>query len=169
LSENELAGFRLKWAWTVPADPAEHTRRGIYILSRRNFTFPMFQKFDTPDPAVSCPERSVTTVAPQSLWLMNNQAVFRQALIFAGRLIREGGDNPEQWVKQAWETALGRAPGSDEVRESLQAMASADGDGWSELPEGSPSELESIDRAQAQGLTELCLAVFNLNEFLFVD
>ncbi len=169
LSENELVGFRLKWAWTVPADPAEHSRRGIYILSRRNFTFPMFQKFDTPDPAVSCPERSVTTVAPQSLWLLNNQAVFREALIFAGRLIREGGDGPEKWVHKAWEAALGRDPSADEVRESLKAIASADGEGWSELPQGSPSELESIDRAQAQGLTELCLAVFNLNEFLFVD
>jgi len=169
LSENELAGFRLKWAWTAPADPAEHTRRGIYILSRRNFTFPMFQKFDTPDPAVSCPERSVTTVAPQSLWLLNNQAVFRQALIFAGRLIRKGGDYPPQWVRHAWETALGRGPSADELRESLKAIASADGKGWSELPKGSPAELENIDRAQAQGLTELCLAVFNLNEFLFVD
>ena len=169
LSENELAGFRLKWAWTVPADPAEHTRRGIYILSRRNFTFPMFQKFDTPDPAVSCPERSVTTVAPQSLWLMNNQAVFRQALIFAGRLIREGGDDPQKWVHRAWEAALGREPSDDEVSESLKAIASADGKGWKELPKGSPNELERIGRSQAQGLTELCLAVFNLNEFLFVD
>ena len=169
LSDQELAGFRLKWAWTVPADPAEHNRRGIYILARRNFTFPMFQKFDTPDPAVSCPERSVTTVAPQSLWLMNNQAVFRQALIFAGRLLREGGDDPQKWVQKAWETALSRGPTDDEVRDSLKAIASADGEGWSELPEGSPSELASVDRAQAQGLTELCLAVFNLNEFLFVD
>ena len=169
LSEDELAGFRLKWAWTVPADPAEHSRRGIYILSRRNFVFPMFEKFDTPDPAVSCPERSVTTVAPQSLWLLNNDAVFRQALAFAGRLVREGGSEPDQWVDRAWRTALGRPPSDQETRDALETLASAGGERWEELPEGAPPELKTIERSQAQGLTELCLAVFNLNEFLFVD
>ena len=169
LSEDELAGFRLKWAWTVPADPAEHSRRGIYILSRRNFVFPMFEKFDTPDPAVSCPERSVTTVAPQSLWLLNNDAVFRQALAFAGRLVREGGSEPSRWVDRAWRTALGRPPTDGETRGALETLASAGGEKWEELPEGTPPELKTIERSQAQGLTELCLAVFNLNEFLFVD
>ena len=169
LSDDELAGFRLKWAWTVPADPAEHSRRGIYILSRRNFVFPMFEKFDTPDPAVSCPERSVTTVAPQSLWLLNNDAVFRQALAFAGRLVREGGSEPSQWVDRAWRTALGRPPTDRETRDALETLASAGGEKWEELPEGTPPELKTIERSQAQGLTELCLAVFNLNEFLFVD
>ena len=169
LSEDELAGFRLKWAWTVPADPAEHARRGIYILARRNFVFPMFEKFDTPDPAVSCPERAVTTVAPQSLWLLNNDAVFRQALAFAGRLVREGGPEPDQWVDRAWRIALGRGPTDREAGDALETLASADGETWKELPEGTPPELKAIGRRQAQGLTELCLAIFNLNEFLFVD
>ena len=56
--------------WTVSADPADHTRRGLYILQRRNFRFPMFDVFDLPVNAVSAPARDTTTVAPQALWLM---------------------------------------------------------------------------------------------------
>lgn len=75
--------------WIVSADPAEHTRRGLYILQRRNYRFPMFDVFDLPVNAVSAPARDVTTVAPQALWLMNNPAAIRQSKAFAARLTSE--------------------------------------------------------------------------------
>jgi mono/diheme cytochrome c family protein len=73
--------------WTVSADPAEHTRRGLYILQRRNFRFPMFDVFDLPVNAVTAPARDVTTVAPQALWLLNNRTAQRQSEALAARLI----------------------------------------------------------------------------------
>src|SRR5947199_10345464 len=87
-----------KAEWVVAADPQEHTRRGLYILVRRNFRFPMFEVFDSPVNAVSSPRRDVTTVAPQALWALNNHRAFRQAQEFAGRLVREAGDEPAGWV-----------------------------------------------------------------------
>ena len=72
-------------------------------------------------------------------------------------------------MDRAWRTALGRPPTDRETRDALETLASAGGEKWEELPEGTPPELKTIERSQAQGLTELCLAVFNLNEFLFVD
>ena len=63
----------------------------------------------------------------------------------------------------------GVRPSDQEARDALETLASAGGERWAELPEGAPPELKAIERSQAQGLTELCLAVFNLNEFLFVD
>ena len=80
LSEEELGAVGNPSQWPVAADPAEFNRRGIYILNRRNFTYPMLQAFDNPDNAVSCPERDVTTVAPQALWFLNNNIAFEQAL-----------------------------------------------------------------------------------------
>ena len=80
LAADEIASLRDKWHWVVSADPAQQTRRGIYILARRNFKFPMFEVFDTPVNSVSCPTRDVTTVAPQALWGLNNKSVFRQAM-----------------------------------------------------------------------------------------
>ena len=72
--------------WTVSADPTEHTRRGLYILQRRNYRFPMFDVFDLPVNAVSAPARDVTTVAPQALWMLNNPTAIRQSKAFASRL-----------------------------------------------------------------------------------
>ncbi len=72
--------------WIVSADPTEHTRRGLYILQRRNYRFPMFDVFDLPVNAVTAPARDVTTVAPQALWMLNNPTAVRQAKAFAARL-----------------------------------------------------------------------------------
>ena len=66
LAEDEIAALRERWHWPVSADPAQHTRRGMYILVRRNFPFPMFEVFDAPVTSSSCPARDVTTVAPQA-------------------------------------------------------------------------------------------------------
>ena len=98
--------------WIVSADPAEHTRRGLYILQRRNFRFPMFDVFDLPVNAVSAPARDVTTVAPQALWLLNNRTAQRQSEALAARLI---GSAEESWNlptfghgKPGWEGAKAR-------------------------------------------------------------
>ena len=82
ISQSEMSPLRRKWSWTVNADPKEHTRRAIYILRRRNFDFPMLEKFDTPNSAVACERRDVTTVAPQSLWLLNNEMSFQAGSSF---------------------------------------------------------------------------------------
>ena len=169
LSDAELAPLRHKWWWTVPADPAEHSRRGVYMLARRTFLFPMFDKFDTPDPAVSSSSREVTTVAPQSLFLLNNPIVVRQATEFAGRLVREAQEDPGAWVDLLWHISFARAPTHTERQEALELLGSAPRDGWKEGPENLPESLAGIDPAAARALTELCLTVFNLSEFLFVD
>ena len=68
---------------------------------------------------MSSPSREVTTVAPQSLFLLNNPIVFRQALAFAGRLVQETGEDPAKWVDLAWRISFARAPTAAEAREAL--------------------------------------------------
>src|SRR5437899_1917858 len=79
LSKVELGALRNAKEWTTPADPREANRRGIYVTVRRNFSFPLFDRFDMPVNAESCPRRDVTTVAPQVLWTLNNQISFAEA------------------------------------------------------------------------------------------
>src|SRR5206468_3837891 len=110
LTSVEMAALRVKSWWIPPGDPAEADRRAVYILSRRNFSFPMFDKFDRPDPAMSCPRREMTTVAPQALWTLNNQVSYEQARHFAVRLVMEYSDNPSAWVNAIWRIALARSP-----------------------------------------------------------
>ena len=166
LSEVELAPLRHKEWWVTPADPADGRRRAVYILARRNFTFPMFDKFDRPNSSESCARREVTTVAPQLLWILNNDMVFRQAQALAGRLIREAGQQPDQWIDLAWQLTLGRSANPQEQSESielLQRLEQPDPDSQAKEQADDPEERKRV------ALTQLCLALFNLNEFVYVD
>ena len=154
--------------WVVPADPAQWTRRGLYILVRRNFVFPMFETFDSPVNSVSAARRDVTNVAPQALWALNSPHVFDQAQQFAARLVREAGDSPRAWIDRAWQVALGRPPTAAEASTAQRLLAS-----FSAQPVQArnhvPADLKKISPDRSAALTKLCLAIVNLNEFLFID
>lgn len=169
LGDEEMASLGGPKGWLTAADPESQYRRGVYILSRRNLRFPMFDVFDSPQNAVSCPRRDVTTVAPQALWFLNNRMAFRQAVAFASRLVESEGDDPGAWVENAWRLALSRAPSPEEKKEALELMSArareVKAESWSELP----AELEKIPRPRAAALTQLCLGLFNLNEFSHID
>jgi hypothetical protein len=156
-----------KSQWPVSIDPRERTRRAVYIYVKRSFGFPMFATFDAPDSALSCGRRQSTTVAPQSLALMNGQMIQSQARALAGRLIRERGDNAPEWVERAWSLALGRRPSAEEMSKNLEFLEMLEQTG--EDSKWAPEETGSVTRARAAALAKLCLALFNLNEFLYVD
>jgi hypothetical protein len=168
LAEEELTALRDRWQWTVAADPKEHTRRGLYILSRRNFRLPVFEVFDAPVNSVSCPRRDVTTVAPQALWLLNNRVATTQAAQFAARLAKETQD-PKVWIDRAWRIALGRAPSMDEADEAHQLLTSLETEAAGTLPADAPETLRSLPPKRANALSQFCLSLFNLSEFLYVD
>jgi hypothetical protein len=170
LADDEMSALREPWQWTVSADPADHTRRGLYILVRRNFRFPMFEVFDSPVNSVSSPRRDVTIVAPQTLWSLNNRRAFRQAQEFAGRLVREAGVDLGPCIDRGWAIALGRAPSETEKADALQLMETLAAEaGSSAALENPPADLAKLPPQRAAALAKLCLAIFNLNEFIFVD
>jgi hypothetical protein len=159
-----------KAEWVVNGDPLEHTRRGLYILVRRNFRFPMFDIFDAPVNAVSCAGRDVSTVAPQALWLMNNRTAFDQSQHLAARLVREAGKENTAWVDRGWRLALGRAPTKEEVDEALRLIDSLEKNAETAPSlKDAPAELTSLTPARAAALTKFYLALFNLNEFIYID
>jgi hypothetical protein len=170
LSKSELAALRIKPVWVTPADSADANRRAVYIMTRRNFTFPMFDKFDRPDSSASCPARDVTNVAPQALWLLNNHVSYEQAQQFAARLTGENGDNPAAWVRAAWRIALARDPSPSETEEAIHLLDTLAANGGGSPPaESLPEGLAKLGAARANALTQLCLTVFNLNEFIYID
>ena len=183
LAADELAALRRPWEWPVAADPAEHTRRGLYILVRRNFRFPMFESFDAPVTSASCPSRDSTTVAPQALWSLNNPSVFRQAQAFAGRVLAETSAQSAStgslaeatdgdWVEHAWLVALARRPTSQEKAQALallEKFVERAATGKAEALENPPAILVALPPQRATALVKLSLAIYNLNEFAFVD
>ena len=150
LADDEIAALRDKWHWAVAADEEEHTRRGLYIIVRRNFRFPMFEVFDAPVNSVSCPQRDVTTVAPQALWTLNSPSVYQQAEALSARVVKESGENRQQQVAKLWEIVLSRPIDKEESQEAMKL-------------------LEAMEGNEVDSLTKLCLTIYNLNEFAYVD
>jgi hypothetical protein len=69
----ELTGTLLKGQWKEDERQASHYRRSIYLFARRNLRYPIFETFDRPDANASCPQRSVSTTALQSLQMVNSE------------------------------------------------------------------------------------------------
>jgi hypothetical protein len=152
LDSEELTGlFGIKEKWPVTPDATEHTRRSVYLLVRRTFIYPMFAAFDAPEVMTSCPQRTRTVVPAQALTLLNSPLAREQSVAFARRLLKECGDHPEAIVARAWLLAFGRPATRTERERALMFLGQK-----SSVP------LEVT-------LGELCLALFNANEFVYVD
>jgi hypothetical protein len=165
LSRDELTGlFDARDKWPVTRDAAEHSRRSVYLLVRRTFTYPLFAAFDPPEVMTSCPRRRQTVVPAQALTLLNGPVAEELATAFARRLVRECGECPEKRVARAWLLAFDRpiTPAeSARAREFLSQRRAA----HAGAPAGRRADRSPCDAA----LTELCLALFNANEFLYLD
>ncbi len=145
LSKEETQAARMPQLWPANPNPAEHDRRSVYLQMKRSLTLPMLAIFDAPDTAMSCARREKSTVAPQALALMNSEFTSRQAALFAARVAKTAaGDNPEAAVDTAWRLAMGRAPGADERQTAAEYL-------------------------RRNNLQRLCLMLFNLSEFIYVD
>ncbi|MCA9130524.1 MAG: PSD1 domain-containing protein [Planctomycetales bacterium] len=129
--------------WEVTANPQEHNRRSVYLMSKRNLRLPFMEVFDQPSAQTSCASRVQSTHARQSLELLNGDISNRLAESFARRL------------EQECESTHGR------VELAYQLIASR-------FPTDKEAEISRcfIERF---GLSEFALAMFNVNAFLYVD
>jgi hypothetical protein len=109
LSKEEFLGIREPELWPISLDPAEHTRRSVYLYVKRSFKMPMLETFDIPDPTMSCARRESSTVAPQALAMMNGDFTRTYAAKIADRF-----QGPAA-VEQLWRHALGRKPTNEET------------------------------------------------------
>ncbi len=129
--------------WKPSSEP-EASRRSIYAFIKRGLVIPMFESLDLADTVSSCPQRQVTTVAPQALTLFNGDFANEQARHFAARLRREAGDDAEKQITLAWRLALSREPTAGERAKMKTFLA-------------------------AESLEQLCRVVLNLNEFVYPE
>lgn len=129
--------------WQITSDVREHDRRSIYLIAKRNLRLPFMENLDAPTLQISCARRDASTHAPQALELLNGGLSNSLAQALTARLKAEAGDDPERIVDRAFRWSLGRPPSSRERQRSLEFLREAP-------------------------LSEFALAMFNLNEFLYV-
>lgn len=161
--------------WVVASKPADRQRRSIYILQKRNLPYPFLQTFDQPDTFESCARRAVTNTGPQALTLMNSDSVIGYARAFAGQILADqpSADNATL-IRTAFIRALSREPEPQELKISEQFLekqsallsARCSNGGTVLLP---VPFVKFLDAGRGAALVDFCHALFNANEFLYVD
>ena len=129
--------------WAVTEDINHHDRRSVYLIAKRNLRLPFMETFDQPTLQVSCAKRESTTHAPQALELLNGDITNDLADSFAERLQQESNDLTDAQIERAWILMTGRPPAENERALANQFL-------------------------KTQPLREFTLAMFNMNEFLYV-
>jgi mono/diheme cytochrome c family protein len=159
--------------WPVTPDVREHRRRSLYLLHKRNVRLPMLAVFDQPDMMSSCAARGQTVHALQSLTLTNSDFMRGQSAAFATRLVNDcRGDRPRM-IERLFLLTQGRSPRPEERRATEGFLHDQSGIIRERIARGEPvarlAETQGkLDAAEAAAWVDLCLAAFNLNDFVYL-
>ncbi len=128
----------------VPLDahgPATY-RRAVYHQNARASRIDFMTDYDSPDCALPAPRRETTTSPLQALTSMNHSFTIDMAELLAQRL--RDGDDPSTQIQRAFEILYGRLPAALE-------------------------ESNAISFVNSHGLNAFCRALFNSNEFIYLN
>ena len=123
----------------------DESRRSIYIRVKRTQPLAILKAFDAPVMEVNCDRRPSSTVAPQSLMLMNSDFILRNARKFAERT--RGSMPTDQSIDVAFDTnrLSGAKPewqlGSGKFNEETKRV-----DGFAQLPHWTGSAWQGGDK-----------------------
>jgi hypothetical protein len=98
-------------------------RRSIYLQQRRSGPATALATFDLPNMDPNCERRDLTTVAPQSLFLMNDDFVIERAKDLAARVIKDHPTDENAQVRAAWVLTQGREPSAKELADFNRLLA----------------------------------------------
>ncbi len=136
-----------------------HTRRSIYFFVKRSKLIPSMVLFDAPDALGGMERRPQTTVAPQALWLLNDEQVRRCADALAQRVRPKEGVPAAEVVRTAYGLSLARPPSAEELAVGVAFL------------DEQTKSYQEAGRANAAQLAtgDFCQALLGLNEFMYVD
>ena len=153
-----------KWEFTqhhpFRAEYPSH-KRSVYLMTSRLTAIPFFTTFDGADRNASTPRRDNSVTTLQSLYLLNDEFLHRQATGFAARLLHEDVDGDEARLSRAFEYTVAR-PATPEEQAAAKAFL-----------RNTVAELQAAGVAEARQLPQawesLARVLLRMNEFLYID
>lgn len=167
---------------------AERNKRTVMSHHQRSRRDPLLEVFNQPASERSCDLRQESIVVPQALALMNGDFTHDRAIAMADRLTKDF-DTMRLRITYSYRRLLGRLPRADELRECAKYVAAQTQhhkthpaprvDVWKLVAQSSPydpdyaktyePDLQAADvSAETRALADLCLALFNTSEFLYL-
>ncbi len=172
----EVTETLLKNQWNVSGDAEDHRRRSIYLFVRRNLRYPMFDVFDRPDTNASCALRHESTTATQSLTQFNSEFSLQCARWLAAVVTSPGGEEaaPARAIERAYLRVFNRPASAKEIERGRAFLS-----GQAERLRQEGREVDALalpldapaaeDPYAAAALVDFCLALFNANDFLYLE
>ena len=135
--------------WKKYPSLQDERRRTVYVHVKRSLLLPIVEVFDVAETDRTTPVRFASTQPTQALTLFNSEFAHGRAKAFAERLKAETDGDVESRLDRAYRLLFARGPSTVERNRllELEAELSKSGASW----------------------PDLCLALMNLNEFVYVD
>ncbi len=157
---------------TYQADSGENQyRRGLYTYWCRTFLHPSLLAFDAPTREECCVERPRSNTPLQALVLLNDPTYVEAARVFAGRMIREGGESASERIAFAFRETLGRAPQPAEEKVLLDLFKkhrdeyTADAAAAKKIVSvGESKKTDGLDAVELAAWTSVSRTILNLHE-----
>jgi hypothetical protein len=111
-------------------------RRTLYLMTIRSDRSGFGPLFDAADPTAPVEKRTISTVAPQALFLLNNQFVLARAQALAKRVLAADKEE-EMRINRVYHLLYGRPPIAEEItvgRDFLQGAGGSE-EAWQEYAE----------------------------------
>ncbi len=102
---------------------SERSRRSVYGFLKRGLRDPFMEAFDYGNTDAPLGKRPTTTVAPQSMILLNSRFMLDQARALAHRVAVAAGDEPATQVRVLFERLFARQPSNRESSLALEYLA----------------------------------------------
>jgi hypothetical protein len=128
-------------------------RRSVYLEVRRNFLSHFLRTFDFPTPFTTFGNRDVTNVPDQSLMLMNDPFIVRQAEIMAQGLLLDNEETWEDRVSRIYKRAFARLPSQREL-DAAGEFINARG--------------QNNEKNELEIWKSYCHTIFNMKEFIYL-
>jgi hypothetical protein len=98
------------------------THRSVYLPIVRDLLPESLTLFDFPDPSLIVGERPTTTIPAQSLYLLNNPFVIREAEAVADKLLASEGDDADK-LGRVYKLCFARSPTEKELQGAQKFIA----------------------------------------------
>jgi len=144
----------------INVDVYEAPRRTIYLPIVRSALNDYLTAFDFGDPSSMSGQRDRTTVAPQSLFLMNSKLVAKQSENLALSLLDLSSDDASR-VFEAFARFYSRPPTEFEIESSLNFIHAYE--------QSLRSNGMAADQLRLRSWQAFCRALMATNEFLYVN
>jgi len=145
-------------------------RRSIFIANERINTLTMLNTFDAPVMSPNCESRDCSTVAPQSLWFLNDGLILDMTDKLADRMFSDNFPEPRARIRDLFLRLFSIEPTDNEVQQCLdylheqaEQLRQYQGEEWVEL-------VKKFNHApDIAAHATLCQSLMSTNRFLYVE